>query len=412
MSTPHLTKQIIVKKNEERRVVSGHPWVFSNEIRETKGDPVSGEVVELLAASGLSLGIGFYNPHSLIAFRMLSRTVEEIGFEFFHRRIAGALALRTTLYPGEAAYRLVHGEGDLLPGLIIDKFNDLLVIQALSYGMDIRLPLICDVLDLLLHPRGIIERNESSLRPLEQLPQKKGIVRGSAGLTTITEHGIKYTIDVLEGQKTGFFLDQRENRLAIRRFGAEARVLDCFCNDGGFSLNAAAGGASSVLGIDSSEQAVQRATRNALFNEATAVRFVQADVFERLATLASDNEQFDVIVLDPPSFTKSRKNVPAAKKGYKELHTGALRVLKKSGILLTACCSHHIEPEVFLSLRPIPSTHRLAGCCTRPPDTSGCAGNPVSQVRRLLRDLIAFLFRRKYLFLVCVSQSGSSSSLR
>jgi 23S rRNA (cytosine1962-C5)-methyltransferase len=350
MSTPHLTKQIVVKRNEDRRVVSGHPWVFSNEIRETKGDPVGGEVVELLAASGLSLGIGFYNPHSLIAFRMLSRTIEEIGFEFFHRRIAAALALRATLYPGEATYRVVHGEGDLLPGLIIDKFNDLLVVQAFSYGMDIRLPLISDVLDTLLHPRGIVERNESSLRPLEQLPQEKGIVRGSVGPTTISEHGIKYTIDVLEGQKTGFFLDQRENRLAIRRFSAGARVLDCFCNDGGFSLNAAAGGASSVLGIDSSEQAVQRATRNALLNQATAVRFVQADVFEHLATLASNDERFDVIVLDPPSFTKSRKNVPAAKKGYKELHTSALRVLKKSGILLTACCSHHIEPEFFLSL--------------------------------------------------------------
>jgi 23S rRNA (cytosine1962-C5)-methyltransferase len=350
MSSPRLTKQIILKKNEDRRVVSGHPWVFSNEIRETRGNPAIGEVVELVAASGLSLGIGFYNPHSLIAFRMLSHTIEEVGFEFFHRRIATALALRETLYPGETTYRLVHGEGDFLPGLIVDRFNGLLVMQTFSYGMDFRLPLICDVLEELFHPRGIVERNESSLRLLEHLPQEKGVVRGSIGPMTISEHGVTYAIDLLEGQKTGFFLDQRENRLAIRRFSAGARVLDCFCNDGGFSLNAAAGGAFSVLGIDSSDRAVQRATGNATLNQFPSARFLQADVFEQLAMLSSNGDLFDVVVLDPPSFTKSRKSVPAARKGYKELHTAALRVLKKSGILTTACCSHHIEPEVFLEI--------------------------------------------------------------
>jgi len=350
MNSLHLTKQIILKKNEDRRIVSGHPWVFSNEIRETKGNPAIGDVVELLAASGLTLGIGFYNPHSLISFRLLSLSIEEIDSSFFQKRIADALALRTMLYPGQQTFRVVHGEGDFLPGLIIDKFNEYLVAQTFSYGMDVRLDIICDVLNSLLHPTGIVERNESPLRLLENLPQKKGILRGSVQPTTIVENDLRYSVNLLEGQKTGFFLDQSSNRLAIRRFSQGAKVLDCYCNDGGFSLNAARGGATSVVGIDSSEQAVHNAAANAALNGISTARFVQADVFEELQFLQERDESFDVIVLDPPSFTKSRKNVQTAKKGYKELHVRAFHVLKKAGILLTASCSHHIEPDVFLDL--------------------------------------------------------------
>ena len=350
MNISHLKKQIVLKKNEDHRVVAGHPWVFSNEIREIKGDPVIGDVVELLAASGLSLGIGFFNPHSLIAFRMLSKIAEEIDLGFFERRINAALELRRTLYPNSSAFRLVHGEGDFLPGLIIDKYNEYLSVQTFAYGMDARLPVICDVLESLLHPRGIIERNESSLRALERLDQKKGVIRGATATTIVSEHGLQYSVDPLEGQKTGFFLDQRENRFAIRQFAKAKDVLDCFCNDGGFALNAATAGASMATGIDASEEAISRAQHNAAINNLGTVHFERGDVFEKLETCRSSGTLFDVVVLDPPSFTKNRKTVPTAKKGYKNLHANALSVLRKGGILLSASCSHHIEPDVFLSL--------------------------------------------------------------
>lgn len=345
-----LDKQIILRPNEEKRVLSGHPWVFSNEVKETRGLPQIGDVVELAAGNGKFLGIGLYNPHSLIAFRLLSTRNEEINAEFFQKRISQALDLRRTLYPNSETYRLVYSESDFLPGLIVDKFNEYLSVQTVSYGMDTRLAMICDVLENLLHPKGIVERNESHLRELEKLPQKKGVVRGASAPTIIEEADVQYRADVLEGQKTGFFLDQRENRILTRRFCENADVLDCFCNDGGFALHAAKGNAKSVLAIDSSAEAIGRAEENAKLNKLTTIRFERGDVFEKLKSLASDGRQFDVVILDPPSFTKSRKNVTTAKQGYKELHAHALRVLKNNGLLLTASCSHHITSEVFLEI--------------------------------------------------------------
>ena len=370
-SEPHLDKQVVLRKKEDRRVVSGHPWVFSNEIQEVSGKPAIGDVVELRAASGLSLGIGFYNPHSLIAFRMLSRTMEQVDVQFFERRLTSALELRRRLYPDGNSFRLVHGEGDFLPGLIIDKFNDYLCLQTLSYGMDARLPLICDVLESLLRPKGIIERNESSLRTLEGLDQKKGIIRGTSAPTTILEHGLQFLVDPLEGQKTGFFLDQRENRLIIRRYARGNSILDCFCNDGGFALNAAAEGAVSVTGIDVSEEAIKRSRHNAEVNSLGSVQFEQHDVFDRLRDYSNAGTHFDVVVLDPPSFTRSRKTVPAAKKGYKDLHLRALSVLRKGGILLSSSCSHHIEPDVFLFL--LDESARKAGRTLQMLDWRGAA---------------------------------------
>jgi 23S rRNA (cytosine1962-C5)-methyltransferase len=351
MNTFHLDKCLVLKKNEDRRVVAGHPWIFSNEIREIKGEPTIGDVVELRAASGLSLGVGFYNPHSLIAFRMLSRKIEEeINYSFFEQRIRAALELRRLLFPHTESFRIVHGEADFLPGLIVDKYNDLLAIQTHAFGMDSRLPWICDALESLLKPRGIVERNESSIRSLEQLEPRKGMLRGAESSTLINEHGLSYAVDLLHGQKTGFFLDQRENRFAVRQFADSSSVLDCFCNDGGFSLNAAIAGAGSVIGVDVSSDAIIRAQHNASLNSLGNVQFEHDDVFEKLNALGKSGALFDVIVLDPPSFTKNRKTVPTAKKGYKDLHARALRVLRKGGILLTASCSHHIDPDVFLSI--------------------------------------------------------------
>ena len=346
----HLSKQVVLKKKEERRILAGHPWAFSNEIAEVRGEPSIGDVVELRTAGGITLGVGFYNPHSLIALRLLATAPEEIDHRFFAGRIAAALKLRASLYPGTQAFRVVHGEADFLPGLVIDKYNEYIVLQTFSYGMDAHLQVICDALDSLLKPAGIVERNESPLRLLEHLPQKKGILRGEVRPTVVEEHGIQYAVDLLAGQKTGFFLDQRENRLAIRRFSRGARVLDCFCNDGGFSLNAARGDATSVLGIDSSEEAIRHAEQNATSNDIRTTRFILGDVFEQLQQLRTSGETFDVLVLDPPSFARSKKNVTTAKRGYRELNVHALHVLNIGGILFTASCSHHIEPDVFLDI--------------------------------------------------------------
>jgi 23S rRNA (cytosine1962-C5)-methyltransferase len=346
----HLDKQVILKNKEEHRILAGHQWVFSNEVREMKGTPLIGDIVELIAASGKPLGIGFYNPHSLIAVRLLSTVLEEIDSGFFAKRIADALAIRRILYPDSETYRLVHSESDFLPGLIVDKYSDYLSVQTFSYGMDARLPLICDILESMLHPAGIVARNESTLRDLEKLPQHKGVLRGTVAPTVFEDGDIKFSVDILEGQKTGFFLDQRENRHLVRRFSNGADVLDCFTNEGGFALHAARAGAKSVLGIDSSENAIRHARDNAALNALTTVEFEQADVFRRLDKLGKEERKFDVVVLDPPSFTKSRKNVQAAKQGYRELHASAFRVLKKGGVLLTASCSHHIEPSVFLEI--------------------------------------------------------------
>ena len=347
MHEAHLARQIILKNKEERRIVAGHPWAFSNEIRETRGNPAIGDVVELVAASGLSLGIGLYNPNSLITFRLLSSTIVDVDSAFFRARIAEARDLRERLYPGETAYRLVHGEGDFLTGLVIDRFNDQFAVQTFSFGMEQRLPLICDVLRDLFHPSAIVARNESPLRALENLPLERTVLYGEPAPTLITERGLQYTVDLRDGQKTGFYLDQRENRGLLERFVRGADVLDAFCNDGGFALAAGRGGARSVLGIDISAEAVARARANALLNGIGNALFDEGDVFKKLTQMSGAGKKFDVVVLDPPSFTRSRKNVQSAKLGYRTLHLAAYPLIPRGGLLMTASCSHHILPEVF-----------------------------------------------------------------
>lgn len=345
-----MKKQIVLRKNEEHRILSGHQWVFSNEIKTIKGDPEAGDVVELLRYDEKFLGVGFFNPHSLIACRVLSEERETITFEFFERRISQALQLRKRLYPGAESFRLVHGEADFLPGLVVDKYNEYLSIQTLSVGMDRRLTLLCDVLESIFHPKAIVERNESPLRSLEQLPLEKGVVRGTIGQTIISENGVKFKVDLLQGQKTGFFLDQRENRKAIQRYALGATVLDCFCNEGGFALYAGLAKAKSVQAIDISEAAIANAKVNSAFNEVSNVRFEVGDVFEKLPRLAEAGDKFDAVILDPPSFSRNRKTVATALKGYKEINTGALRLVNTGGILMTASCSHHVTEESFLDV--------------------------------------------------------------
>jgi 23S rRNA (cytosine1962-C5)-methyltransferase len=342
-------KQITLKKNEERRILAGHQWVFSNEIKAIQGAPDNGDVVELLRHDGRFLGVGFFHSASLIAFRLLSSEREEISFAFFERRISAALALRTKLSPGEESFRLAHGESDFLPGLIIDKFNEYLVVQALSAGMDRRMTLIGDVLESLFHPKAIVARNESPLRSLEQLPMQKSVLRGSLDQTIVNEAGVKFKLDLLEGHKTGAFLDQRTNRGAARRYCADASVLDCFCNEGGFSLHARAAGANSVLGIDSSEPAIGRAGVNTKINQMTDVTFECSDAFETLKVLRSKKRRFDVVILDPPSFTRNKRTTATALRAYREINGLAASLITPGGFLITSSCSHHIGEEEFFS---------------------------------------------------------------
>jgi len=350
MTHAHLDRRIHLRRKEEIRVASGHPWIFSNEIETISGNPAAGDVVEILTAGGRSVGVAFYNPHSLIAARLISATPVEIDRTFFRRKIEQALSLRTITYPTSGVFRLVHGESDFLPGLVVDKFDDTLVVQTFSYGMDCRLPTICEALDDVLHPSCIVERNESPLRALESLPERRRTIAGTPRAQVIEDLGIRYGFHPLEGQKTGFFLDQRENRLLARRYCVQARVLDCFCNDGGFALNAARGGATSVLAVDSSGDEIQRAEGNAQLNGIQSITFVAADVFGYLQELHAREERFNVIILDPPSFTRSKKTVPTAKRGYRELHESSFHLLNQGGLLLTASCSHHIEPSTFMDV--------------------------------------------------------------
>lgn len=340
-----------LKKNEERRILNGHQWVFSNELQEVPKHVASGKVVRLQSNSGRFLGIGFFNAHSLIAFRLLSSQDEKIGHDFFERRILEAAGLRDRLYPSAVsnACRLVHSESDRLPGLIIDRFGSSFSIQTFSAGMEQHLEVICEVIQKLYNPKAIVIRNESKLRELEGLETYKRIAHGDASEPVeIHDSGIRYQVDLLEGHKTGFFLDQRENRKRIRPFAPGAEVLDVFTSDGGFALNAAFAGAKNVLAIDASDSALLRTRRNAELNNLQGIETECGDAFDALEKLCGSGKRFDLVILDPPSMTKSRKTIPTALKAYRKLNRLGIQAVKKGGILATASCSHHVTDDIFL----------------------------------------------------------------
>ncbi len=324
----------------------GHPWIFSNELREVPKNSSPGDIVDVLDSTGGFVGRGYLNPHSLIAVRILARHQEEIDAGFFRQKIAEARRLRTMIGFGDS-YRAVYSEGDGLPGLIVDKYADTLVIQSSTAGIDRMLEMIVSVLKDEYSPRAIVLRNDAASRTIEGLAQEKRVVFGEvSGPVSFEESGISYRADVLEGQKTGFFFDQRENRQALKDYVRGRRVLDCFCYIGAWSLSAVRYGASEVLGVDSSDKAVALAVQNADGNNLPA-QFKTADVFDELRVLEKKNERFGCIILDPPAFVKSRSKVREALKGYKEINLRAMHLLERGGILLTCSCSHHIDQELF-----------------------------------------------------------------
>jgi len=333
----------------DRRLATGHKWIFSNEIAEIKGQPEAGEVVQVRRTDGHHIGFAYYHPHSLIAGRILTyeRVVPEAAF--YSDRIRTALELRTRRYPDANSYRLVHSEADGLPGLVIDRFNAAVVIQIVCTGAERHLDWIVAAIEEHLHPETILLKNDSGLRVLEGLPQYVKVIKGNEqpDPVDILEYDVTYRVNLLDGQKTGFYLDQRENRWNFRQFIRPGdRVLDAFCNDGGFALHAAKAGATDILAIDSSKPALERAKVNMELNGLSGIRFESHDLMEWLPKQA-DGAKYDVVNLDPPGFAKNKKMAGAALKGYYKLHEAALKVLKPGGILCTATCSHHIDADRF-----------------------------------------------------------------
>lgn len=339
-------RTVRLKKRDARRVERGHPWVFSNEIIDPPKDAEPGEILDVLDFSGRFIGRGYYNPRTLISIRLLTNTRDEINRDFLRGRISSARALRQKLGFGDS-YRAVFSEGDLLPGLIVDKFGDVLVVQSLTAGIDRLLNEIIATLDDVYTPDAIVLRNDSPSRALEGLPIERRVVKGEpAERLIIEESGIKYAVDVLKGQKTGFFFDQRENRLVLRGLVKDRRVLDCFCYTGAWSLSAAKFGASEVTGIDSSDQAISLAVQNAAMNN-LKVFFKNADVFDELKEMEKRQERFGCIILDPPAFAKSRAKIREAIKGYKEINRRALRLMEPGGVLVSCSCSYHVNQDLF-----------------------------------------------------------------
>lgn len=342
--------KITLKKNEERRIKNGHPWVFSNEIAGTDGERGPGAAAELFDAGGGFIGVGHYNPRSLIALRLLSRRREEIDtVEFYEQRIRAALDHRRGIYPTLQTFRAVYGESDFLPGLVVDRYGDFLSIQILSAGMEVRLELLLHALQRVFAPLGIIARNDVGVRSLEGLEERVELLCGEVPeLVEIEENGLRFLVDLARGQKTGGFLDQKENHMLLRGICRGKAVLDCFCYAGSWAAHAGHFGATSVLGIDISARAVAQAGRNAELNGLDdRVLFEECDAFDRLRTLNHEGQRFGVIVMDPPAFVKSRKNIAEATKGYLTVNRRALELLEPGGYLITCSCSYHMGREAF-----------------------------------------------------------------
>ena len=343
-----------LKKGEGRTIKAGGLWIFDNEIDTISGAFDNGDIVSVRDFDGYPLGKGFVNLHSKIRVRLMTRCIEqEIDSEFIMERVRNAWEYRKKTVDTSSC-RVIFGEADFLPGLVVDKFSDVLVVESLALGIDrFKLEIIEDLKILLeqdgIHVRGVYERSDAKVRLNEGMEREKGFIGEPFDtMVPIIENGVQYLVDVKEGQKTGFFLDQKYNRLAIQRLCKKAKVLDCFTHTGSFALNAGIAGACSVLGVDASELAVAQAIQNAALNGlGETVQFRCADVFELLPELERKKEQFDVVILDPPAFAKPRTAVKNAVKGYREINLRAMKLVKDGGFLATCSCSHFMEYELF-----------------------------------------------------------------
>lgn len=342
-----------VNRKAADRIASGHLWVFASDVTD-RGEAQPGDSVRVVDARGRNLGTAHYSSTSQITLRLLAKHSEGgatqlIGRAFLKRRIEEAAQLRARVVENTTAYRLVYADADFLPGLIVDRYGDYFAAQFLDQGMDRLAPEIVDVLQELYRPAAIVARNDLSVREKENLPLETKVLAGEVtGSVPIEMNGLRWQVDLLGGQKTGIFLDQRENYVAARQY-ARGKVLDCFTATGGFALHLA-GQSESVEAVDSSAAALETARSNAALNQVTNVRFRQADVLEYLPNQVTAHRTFDMVIVDPPAFTKARGAVEGATRGYKEINLRALRLLRAGGILMSCSCSHHMSEERLLEI--------------------------------------------------------------
>ncbi len=346
---------VILKPGEADRIVAGHPWIYASSVLRVTGPVEDGAVVQVKDHRHRFLGVGFYNGKSKITVRLIDSDRVELNGAYFEEKISAALELRRRSIPNATCFRVVNAESDFLSGFIADKYEDVVAFQISSLGMEQRKQSLVAALKKLLNPRAIVERNAISSRKFEGLEEIQGLAEGSLdGPVTIQLNGVQFRIDLLGGHKTGYYLDQQSNYRLVSRYANNANVLDCFCFLGGFGLHAARAGAAHVHGLDQSAEAIAAATENARINAAeTRCSFEVVNVFDWLKaqTRTAAHEQvvprYDLIVLDPPSFTKNRASIPDALRGYKEIHLRALKLLKRNGVLATFCCSHHVHAVTF-----------------------------------------------------------------
>ncbi|MBQ8596496.1 MAG: class I SAM-dependent rRNA methyltransferase [Lachnospiraceae bacterium] len=345
---------VTLKKGEGRTIKAGGMWIFDNEIASIMGTFIDGDIVIVRDFDGYPMGKGFINRNSKIRIRLMTRNAEqEIDRAFLKERVKNAWEYRKKTVDTSSC-RVIFGEADFLPGLVIDKFLDVLVVESLALGIDRMKETIIDVLkEILLEEgiriKGVYERSDAKVRLNEGMERVKGFIGEPFDTDVeIVENGVKYIVDVKDGQKTGFFLDQKYNRLAVQKLCKDARVLDCFTHTGSFALNAGIAGAKEVIGVDASQLGVDQATENAKLNGLDdKVKFICRDVFELLPELEAAGEKFDVVILDPPAFTKSRNSVKNAIKGYREINLRGMKLVKDGGFLATCSCSHFMSYELF-----------------------------------------------------------------
>jgi 23S rRNA (cytosine1962-C5)-methyltransferase len=343
-------KIITLKRNEDRRIRNGHLWVFSNEIDKIEEGIGNGDLVTVLDSKDGLIGTGFYNKNSLIAVRILSPARIVDLKEDFRKKLLNAYRLRKELYPSDNSFRLSFSESDYLPGLIIDKYNNTYVMQVYSFGMEKNISLIVDILKEEFNAENIFSKNEDYFRTLEGLPTEDKVYLGEIKNEIINDGAINYLINFEKGHKTGFYFDQRDNRFFIECLAHGKIVLDAFCNSGGFGLHAAKAGASKVTFVDSSAHEIESAKENFKLNNFTSeTEFIEEDIFNYLEKTAAAGTKFDIVIVDPPAFAKSRKNIPTAKKGYERLNKLALQCVSPGGYLVTSSCSYHITRDDFIS---------------------------------------------------------------
>ncbi|MBD0297747.1 MAG: class I SAM-dependent rRNA methyltransferase [Flavisolibacter sp.] len=344
--------KVVLRRKIAGRIAGGHPWIFANEVERTEGSPAPGDIVEVFYGDGKFCGKGYFNQQSQIMVRLLTRKKEEtINDAFFLKKIQDCWQYRQKLGYTENC-RLVFGEADGLPQLIIDKFNDYFVLQTLALGIDKWKPALVQTLQTVFKPKGIYERNDVPVRELEGLAQQKGFLSEPFDTKImINENGLQFHVDLENGQKTGYFLDQQDNRRAIQSIVKGADVLGAFTYTGTFEIHAAAYGAKSVLGLDISESAVAQANKNAVLNKLdSVVRFEVANAFDVLKQWGKESRNWDVVMLDPPAFTKSRATLQKAITGYKEINLRGLKLVKPGGFLVTSSCTNLVSPQLFLQI--------------------------------------------------------------